>query len=62
MMGTAKMEDRFFFQWYGDHREKGRGLWASPTVERLSELGGQGWELVAVDALNGRFYFKRPKP
>ena len=62
MMGTAKREDGMAEQKWEYHREKGRGLWASPTVERLSELGGQGWELVAVDALNGRFYFKRPKP
>lgn len=28
---------------------------------KLNDLGQQGWELIAVDSSNGRYFFKRPK-
>lgn len=43
--------------------EKPVNAWAVHTTEhraKLRQLGEEGWELVAVDAL-GNLYFKRPK-
>jgi hypothetical protein len=39
-----------------------RGWSASKRIAaEITLLGADGWELVAIDALNGYLYFKRPK-
>lgn len=30
-----------------------------PSIKHINEAGEEGWELVAVDSYNGKFYFKR---
>jgi len=41
-----------------------RGTEASALwlVERLNDLGVDGWELVKAPGVEGQFFFKRPKP
>ena len=37
-------------------------LESAPDGARLAVLGGEGWELVAIDPKHGRYVFKRPRP